>query len=134
MVSHQDRFGLVAGVVAEQQIDHPGVAAGGEQGGVARVAGAGGEAGAGVKTGEGENSARNFVRRHERRDPACFGGGFRTEPVIDGEGKHRSAVGAAPIMREHGERQAVGTAGNRYRNPSAAPGPEFGQGGFELGG
>ncbi len=98
-----DGLGLVARVVAQQQMDGAGRVAGLQQRRPPRGPGAFLQARA-ARQGQRQHPRRDAVFRQLRRDAGRLGGAFRSQPMVHDEG-HR--LPASPAMGEPGQRQRI---------------------------
>ena len=103
-------LGLIGRVMAEQEVEDAGFAAGCGKGVIAGLAGALREGGSGSQAAEREDAAGDVPGGKALGDGCGLGGGFRADAMVDDEGEDSAAALADPGGGEEREGHAVGTA------------------------
>ena len=100
-------------MVAEQQVQGPGIPAGFGEQFVARPARCRLRVSGGERPGAGEDAVGDAERCEPGARNRCLIGGFGPEPVIDGKSQKLSAARGGPCPGHQGQRRAVAPAGDR---------------------
>ena len=103
-------LGLIGRVMAEQEVEDAGFAAGCGKGVIAGLAGTLREGGSGSQAAEREDAAGHVPGGKAFGDGCGLGGGFRADAMVDDEGEDSAAALADPGGGEEREGHAVGTA------------------------
>ena len=114
---HDHCLRLVGGMMAEQQVQDAGVAAGIEKRGVAGRPRPFGKGRAGGEPGQRQDARIDAPFGQPRRDRRCLLPGLRPQAMVHDQRQQRAAAPAHPGVRQQRQRRAVRPAGNRGGEP-----------------
>jgi len=103
-------FGLIGGVVAEEEVEDAGLGTGSFKGGMPRCAGACRQSGAGGEIFQAEEAGGETNGGQAPDSQVGFAGGGGAQAVVNHEGSYAPASTGGPIAGEDCEGHAVGAA------------------------